>query len=58
MADNHPHADITNQTLNFGLSAPIDVQVRGKDAASTAQIAETLQEQIKNIPGGCVCPDT
>ena len=44
-------ADITNQTLNFGLPAPIDVQVRGKDAASTAQIAETLQEQIKNIPG-------
>ena len=32
-------ADITNQTLNFGLPAPIDVQVRGKDAASTAQIA-------------------
>jgi multidrug efflux pump subunit AcrB len=44
-------ADITNQTLNFGLPAPIDVQVRGKDAASTARIAETLQEQIKNIPG-------
>src|ERR1700733_410613 len=44
-------ADITNQTLNFGLPAPIDVQVRGKDAASTAQIAETLQEQIKNVPG-------
>src|SRR6202022_4897565 len=44
-------ADITNQTLNFGLPAPIDVQVRGKDASSTAQIAETLQEQIKNIPG-------
>jgi multidrug efflux pump subunit AcrB len=44
-------ADITNQTLNFGLPAPIDVQVRGKDAASTADIAETLQQQIKNIPG-------
>ena len=44
-------ADITNQTLNFGLPAPIDVQVRGKDAASTAQIAETLQEQIKDVPG-------
>src|SRR5260370_40002594 len=44
-------ADITNQTLNFGLPAPIDVQVRGKDAASTARIAEALQEQIKNIPG-------
>jgi multidrug efflux pump subunit AcrB len=44
-------ADITNQTLNFGLPAPIDVQVRGKDAASTAEIAATLQQQIKNIPG-------
>jgi Cu/Ag efflux pump CusA len=27
------------------------VQVRGKDAASTAQVAETLQEQIKDVPG-------
>ncbi len=44
-------ADITNQTLNFGLPAPIDVQVRGKDAASTARIAESLQEQIKDVPG-------
>jgi len=44
-------ADITNQTLNFGLPAPIDVQVRGKDAASTAQIAAMLQEQIKDVPG-------
>jgi multidrug efflux pump subunit AcrB len=44
-------ADITNQTLNFGLPAPIDVQVRGKDAASTAEIAERLRQQIKNIPG-------
>ncbi len=44
-------ADITNQTLNFGLPAPIDVQVRGKDAAATAKIAVELQQQIKNIPG-------
>ena len=44
-------ADITNQTLNFGLPAPIDVQVRGKDAAATAKIADTLQAQIKDIPG-------
>ena len=44
-------ADITNQTLNFGLPAPIDVQVRGKDAASTAQIAEMIKEQIKDVPG-------
>jgi CzcA family heavy metal efflux pump len=44
-------ADITNQTLNFGLPAPIDVQVRGKDAIATANIAAALQQQIKNIPG-------
>jgi CzcA family heavy metal efflux pump len=44
-------ADITNQTLNFGLPAPIDVQVRGKDAESTARIAESLQKQIKDVPG-------
>src|ERR1700756_5205706 len=44
-------ADITNQTLNFGLPAPIDVKVGGKDAASTARIAETLREQITDVPG-------
>ena len=44
-------ADITNQTLNFGAPAPIDVQVRGKDANATHQIATELQQQIKSIPG-------
>lgn len=44
-------ADITNQTLNFGVPAPIDVQVRGKDANATHQIATDLQQQIRNVPG-------
>ena len=44
-------ADITNQTLNFGVPAPIDVQVRGKNASATHQIAVELQQQIKNVPG-------
>jgi CzcA family heavy metal efflux pump len=44
-------ADITNQTLNFGLPAPVDVRVLGKDAAATQQIAIELQKQIKNVPG-------
>ncbi len=44
-------ADITNQTLNFGSPAPIDVQVLGKDALSTQQIAVELRNQIKNVPG-------
>ncbi len=44
-------ADITNQTLNFGLPAPIDVQVRGKDAAATYAIAAGIRDKVKNIPG-------
>jgi CzcA family heavy metal efflux pump len=44
-------ADITNQTLNFGSPAPIDVRVLGKDAAATQQTAVELQNQIKNVPG-------
>jgi multidrug efflux pump subunit AcrB len=44
-------ADITNQTLNFGLPAPIDVQVRGKNAGDTYLIAAQLRDKIKNIPG-------
>jgi multidrug efflux pump subunit AcrB len=44
-------ADITNQTLNFGAPAPIDVQVRGKNASATHQIATELQHQIRNVPG-------
>ncbi len=44
-------ADITNQTLNFGLPAPIDVRVLGKDAAATQKIAVELRNQIKNVAG-------
>jgi CzcA family heavy metal efflux pump len=44
-------ADITNQTLNFGSPAPIDVQIRGKDASNTYQIAAELRDQIKTVPG-------
>src|SRR3984885_882092 len=44
-------ADITNQTLNFGLPAPVDVRVLGKDVADTQKIAVELLNQIKNVPG-------
>jgi len=44
-------ADITNQTLNFGLPAPIDVQVRGKNATDTYRIAAELRDKIKNVRG-------
>jgi multidrug efflux pump subunit AcrB len=44
-------ANITNQILNFGLSAPIDVQVVGRNAGANYQIAQRLQTQIARIPG-------
>ncbi|HXD89626.1 MAG TPA: efflux RND transporter permease subunit, partial [Candidatus Binataceae bacterium] len=44
-------ADITSQVLNFGLSAPIDVQIQGRDAAASYRIAQQLAAQIKTIPG-------
>jgi multidrug efflux pump subunit AcrB len=44
-------ANITNQILNFGLPAPIDVQVAGRNAAANYPIAEQLKTQIARIPG-------
>ncbi|MGA2269152.1 MAG: efflux RND transporter permease subunit [Bryobacteraceae bacterium] len=44
-------ANITNQILNFGLPAPIDVQVVGRNAAANYQIAQQLQTRIARIPG-------
>jgi multidrug efflux pump subunit AcrB len=44
-------ANITNQILNFGLPAPIDVQVTGRDAGPNFKIAQQLAEKIARIPG-------
>ncbi|HXJ37815.1 MAG TPA: efflux RND transporter permease subunit, partial [Bryobacteraceae bacterium] len=44
-------ADITSQILNFGLPAPIDVQVTGNDAAASDRIALQLREEIARLPG-------
>jgi len=44
-------ANITNQILNFGLPAPIDVQVTGRNAKANAQVARQLVPQIAAIPG-------
>jgi multidrug efflux pump subunit AcrB len=44
-------ANITNQILNFGLPAPIDVQVVGRNAAANYQVAAELQSRIARIPG-------
>ncbi|HET6981492.1 MAG TPA: efflux RND transporter permease subunit [Myxococcaceae bacterium] len=46
-------ADITSQTLNFGLSAPIDVQITGPTANQPQNlvIADELVRQISAAPG-------
>jgi multidrug efflux pump subunit AcrB len=46
-------SDIATQVLNFGLPAPIDVQVRGPTAVAehNLQIAEELRRKITAVPG-------
>ncbi|MBZ5586214.1 MAG: efflux RND transporter permease subunit, partial [Acidobacteriia bacterium] len=44
-------ANITNQILNFGLPAPIDVQVLGRNQAANYEITKKLAERIGAIPG-------
>ena len=44
-------ADITSQILNFGLPAPIDLQVTGNDAAANYRIAAQLRDEIARLPG-------
>jgi multidrug efflux pump subunit AcrB len=44
-------ADITSQILNFGLPAPIDLQVVGRNAEANYQVAEKLAARIARIPG-------
>jgi len=44
-------ADIVNQTLNFGLPAPIDIQVTGRDKAANQRIAGELKAKVSNVSG-------
>jgi multidrug efflux pump subunit AcrB len=44
-------ANITNQILNFGLPAPIDVQVVGRTPEVNYRIAGQLRDRIARIPG-------
>src|SRR5262249_7946698 len=44
-------ADIVSQVLSFGLSAPIDVQITGRDLNQSFAIAQKLKNEIQTIPG-------
>ena len=44
-------ADIVSQILNFGLPAPIDVQIIGNDQAANYAYATDLLKRIRSVPG-------
>jgi multidrug efflux pump subunit AcrB len=44
-------ADIVSQILNFGLPAPIDLQVIGEDQEGDHRYAEELLRRIRRVPG-------
>jgi multidrug efflux pump subunit AcrB len=44
-------ADIVSQILNFGLPAPIDVQIDGADFAGNSKVADHILQQIRQVPG-------
>jgi len=43
--------DIVSQILNFGLPAPIDVQIVGKNVNANRELADLIEEQMRRIPG-------
>ncbi|OIR18583.1 multidrug resistance protein MdtC [mine drainage metagenome] len=44
-------ADIVSQILNFGLPAPIDIQVTGRAAAANYSIARDITQKLSQVPG-------
>jgi multidrug efflux pump subunit AcrB len=44
-------ADIVSQTINFGLPAPFDVQVLGRDLPGNQQVAAAIADKIRHVPG-------
>jgi CzcA family heavy metal efflux pump len=44
-------ADMVTQVLNFGLPAPIDIQIEGNDIDGNRQVAEKMLAQLRQVPG-------
>src|SRR5712692_2090780 len=44
-------ADIVTQILNFGLPAPIDVQIEGADIQGNRRVAEQMLKELRQVPG-------
>jgi CzcA family heavy metal efflux pump len=44
-------ADIVSQILNFGLPAPVDVQIQGYGGSANYEIAQQMRARIAAVPG-------
>ena len=44
-------ADIVTQTLNFGLPAPIDIQIDGADVADNERVADKMLTELRHVRG-------
>jgi CzcA family heavy metal efflux pump len=44
-------ADIVTQILNFGVPAPVDIQVTGFNTQATYAAAQSIRDQLRQVPG-------
>jgi multidrug efflux pump subunit AcrB len=44
-------ADMVTQILNFGLPAPVDVQIEGQNQAGNHELATRVLEEVRHVPG-------
>ena len=44
-------ADIVTQTINFGLPAPFDIQILGRDLTTDHKIAAALAQKLRSVTG-------
>jgi multidrug efflux pump subunit AcrB len=44
-------SDIVNQILNFGLPAPIDIQISGRAFYPNYEVAKKIRQEVAGVPG-------
>jgi multidrug efflux pump subunit AcrB len=44
-------ADVVTQVLNFGLPAPVDIQIEGRDVYASHTLARRLLDRVQRVPG-------
>jgi multidrug efflux pump subunit AcrB len=44
-------ADMVTQIINFGLPAPIDIQIEGADIQGNRRIADKMLNELRQVPG-------